>query len=337
MARRSPAKPGDSIPFRLKKDEDQDVIDWINNQDNINDSFRFLIQMDVARNGKIINQQEIVAQSRSKEYIQQRVEDERRKLLLEAGNGQMVEGLNFDHSAYRPSQGNSTSQRQKSVLPEITEEQRALLKQLGIVPDSLTSESVVLEQKEIEFIHPETQPKVDFPGSLSKASEETASGSDKTQLKNNPLNNQSEIIEEIASGLDKTQLKSDSSNNQSKKSEEVASDSKSQKQNEEEQEAKKLERKKRREMRQKLREQEAAQKVAAEKQKKNKNKNQTEIPPGSNPVDSDTPKTPEQNVGTILREAFVGNNENEESSEKTNEISVDTENAYEAMRRLKSK
>ena len=57
--RKSPAKPGSQIPFRLKDDEYQEVLDWINAQDIVSDSIRFLIQMDVARNGgNAVNYQE---------------------------------------------------------------------------------------------------------------------------------------------------------------------------------------------------------------------------------------------------------------------------------------
>lgn len=94
--RKSPAKPGSQIPFRLKDDEYQEVLDWINAQDIVSDSIRFLIQMDVARNGgNAVNYQEEIPSSRSEGFIQKYLTREMDRLNRELGGEQVVEGANL--------------------------------------------------------------------------------------------------------------------------------------------------------------------------------------------------------------------------------------------------
>ena len=90
----SPAKkPGDNIIFRLKRNENQQVLDWINAQSNISDSLRFLIELEILRNG-IKDFQEVIPPKRSEkfllEYLKQEIsnreEIERRILEMYSEN-----------------------------------------------------------------------------------------------------------------------------------------------------------------------------------------------------------------------------------------------------------
>ncbi|WP_157373761.1 hypothetical protein [Thermobacillus composti] len=45
------AKPGKAIVLKLREDEEQLVIDWINKQTMYSDSIRYLIQKEIAENG----------------------------------------------------------------------------------------------------------------------------------------------------------------------------------------------------------------------------------------------------------------------------------------------
>lgn len=44
-------KPGDQILFRLKTNEQQEIINWINEQSNVSDSIRYLIEQDIIEKG----------------------------------------------------------------------------------------------------------------------------------------------------------------------------------------------------------------------------------------------------------------------------------------------
>lgn len=48
---KNPKKPGDNISLKTKKNESPLIVDWINNQSNLMDSIRYLIENEVTANG----------------------------------------------------------------------------------------------------------------------------------------------------------------------------------------------------------------------------------------------------------------------------------------------
>lgn len=68
--------PGDNVIFRLKKDESQSVIDWVNNQGNITESLRNLIAMDVIRHGGIVDYGKIIPPGRDEVFLKNLIRNE---------------------------------------------------------------------------------------------------------------------------------------------------------------------------------------------------------------------------------------------------------------------
>lgn len=61
-------KRGDNIIFRLKQSEKEELISWINEQRNVSDALRFLIEQEIALNG-IRNLSEHIPAFRSNDYF----------------------------------------------------------------------------------------------------------------------------------------------------------------------------------------------------------------------------------------------------------------------------
>lgn len=61
-------KAGKNFSVNTKKDENPDVMEWINLQSNLSDSIRFLIEQDIRLFG-ILNLQQIIPANREPDYI----------------------------------------------------------------------------------------------------------------------------------------------------------------------------------------------------------------------------------------------------------------------------
>ena len=56
--------PGENVSFKTRKEEHESIMTWINTQDNLTDSLRFLIEREISENG-IRNLQEYVPATRN--------------------------------------------------------------------------------------------------------------------------------------------------------------------------------------------------------------------------------------------------------------------------------
>lgn len=65
MSEKDPYRPR---PFRPKKGEEKEVLEFLEIQDNLGDSIRYLIQKEIAENG-VRNLQEYIPAKRNKEYF----------------------------------------------------------------------------------------------------------------------------------------------------------------------------------------------------------------------------------------------------------------------------
>jgi len=70
--KKTDAKPGKAAVMKLKEDEEQLVIDWINTQSIYADSMRYLIQKEIAENG-VRNLQLFIPRIRDIETIRQQI------------------------------------------------------------------------------------------------------------------------------------------------------------------------------------------------------------------------------------------------------------------------
>ncbi|KZE68028.1 hypothetical protein AWM68_17820 [Fictibacillus phosphorivorans] len=66
-------KPGDIVTWKLRVDESPMIVEWINNQDNIMDSLRFLVEKEIFANGNV-NLQLVVPSVRQFNIEEQRSE-----------------------------------------------------------------------------------------------------------------------------------------------------------------------------------------------------------------------------------------------------------------------
>jgi len=100
MAKKRQVKAGEQVPFRLKKYESPVVLEWINQQANVADSLRYIIEMDYYRNGGVaINYQSMIATDRDANYCLKMLTIEREAILRNSDIGQTAEELKFGHFA----------------------------------------------------------------------------------------------------------------------------------------------------------------------------------------------------------------------------------------------
>lgn len=178
--------PGSQIPIRLKQQESQEVIDWVNAQDIISDSIRYLIQMDVARNGGVVNHQKRIAPSRDEEYIQRQLEKEREALLREFG-GQTVNGNTLGRS---PLSGQNPSERaavysQPTIINPINDQTQHMDNTGANVSSVVESTSVGGEDANTDYLN------------LTLSSDELPEISLESVGETNIQSNNEEIVEDI--------------------------------------------------------------------------------------------------------------------------------------------
>ncbi|MFP7486508.1 hypothetical protein SFC65_20290 [Priestia filamentosa] len=105
MARRSykPKVPGDSIPFRIRKDGDERLIEWINEQSNFTESIRFLIELAIAKDG-ITDYGTVVPSVRSEKFLENYLKNQ---------------GMNVVYNTSIPQQEAPASQVEKEISNDI--------------------------------------------------------------------------------------------------------------------------------------------------------------------------------------------------------------------------
>jgi hypothetical protein len=104
-------KPGENIIVRLKRDEKKKVLDWINNQSNISDAIRFLIELEITRNG-IKDFQEFIPVKRSEAFLVEYLKKER--MQEEYRQNDVTEPV-FMHTASSIKEGSREIETQPSL------------------------------------------------------------------------------------------------------------------------------------------------------------------------------------------------------------------------------
>lgn len=140
--RKTEAKPGKPAVMKLREDEEQLVIDWINKQTVYADSMRYLIQKEIAENG-IRDIQSFVPRIRDVETIRQQLIKEKAEKARDLSSSvlpTMSNNANTDSSRTSIESNLGLDSRQKSN--DFTSEEQQLENPLVIFNEAAEQPSV---------------------------------------------------------------------------------------------------------------------------------------------------------------------------------------------------
>lgn len=150
--RRTEAKPGKPQVLKLKEDEEQAVIDWINEQSVYADSMRYLIQKEIAENG-IRNLQLFIPRIRDIESIRQQLKQD---AAIQAVTAPLMQNLENAQNTSRESSSSLMKmavEETKTLKQEVLQNSTNLSPPSEVIPPSEDEErhkGAVLEQTVLE-------------------------------------------------------------------------------------------------------------------------------------------------------------------------------------------